>query len=80
MPKTQGTMNKLKTRIIHWLGGYTREEERQAYTDGNHDMCVQIREKAKELNGMDPVDWCNSMWLYLTLTMKDCKDRLTQEQ
>ena len=42
-------------------------------------MCVQIREKAKDLNGMDPTDWCNAMWLYLTLTMEDCKDRLKEQ-
>lgn len=65
----------VKEKIIHWLGGYTRQEERQAYIGGNRDMCIQIREKAKELNGMDPVDWCNGMWLYLTLTMKDCDER-----
>lgn len=72
-------MNKIKARIIHWLGGFTPQEERQAYIEGNHDMCVQIREKAKELNGMDANDWCNSMWLYLTLTMKDCKERVTRQ-
>lgn len=38
-------------------------------------MCTQIWEKAKDLNGMDAVDWCNSMWLYLELTRKDCDDR-----
>lgn len=65
----------IKTKIIHWLGGYTQAEERQAYIEGNRDMCIQIWEKAKELNGMDPVDWCNAMWLYLTLTRKDCDER-----
>ena len=43
----------IKTKIIHWLGGYTRQEERKAYIEGNRDMCTQIWEKAKEPNGMD---------------------------
>ena len=38
-------------------------------------MCIQIWEKAKELNGMDTVAWCNSMWLYLTLTYKECDEK-----
>lgn len=38
-------------------------------------MCIQIFEKAKELNGIDAVDWCNSMWLYLTQTRKDCDEK-----
>ena len=73
-------MDKLKKKIIHWLGGYTRAEERQAYIEGNRDMCTQIREKAKELNGMDSVDWCNAMWLYLELTRKDCDEKYGRQE
>jgi hypothetical protein len=70
----------IKTKIIHWLGGYTHEEERKAYKEGNRDMCTQIWEKVKELNGMDAVDWCNSMWLYLELTRKECNEKYGRQE
>ena len=70
----------IKTKIIHWLGGYTHDEEQKAYIEGNRDMCTQIWEKAKELNGMDSVGWCNSMWLYLEVTRKECNEKYGRQK
>lgn len=68
----------MREKIIHMLGGKTKKECRREYLEGNRDMCYQIREKAKDLNGKDSETWCNSMWLYLGTTLDECNDMIAQ--
>ena len=68
----------MREKIIHLLGGKTKKECRREYLEGNRDMCFQIREKAKDLNGKDTETWCNDMWLYLGTTLDECKDMIAQ--
>jgi hypothetical protein len=59
-------MNKIKTAIIHWLGGVTIEEAT------NNIAACQIesiktafrafREKIREYNGLPADEWCKRVW------------------
>lgn len=66
---------KIKTWLIHWLGGVTAEEkqlaEHRRYYDGINDERAFIKAYAKSLYGKDPESWCQSMWNYInTQTQK----------
>lgn len=59
-------IDKIKTKLIHWLGGYTeaeqRENGREAYGIGVQTMLYNLKVFADRLNGLPADDWCKKMY------------------
>lgn len=60
---------KIKTWLIHWLGGVTQEESVQSdansWTIGKVVTLNAIKKYGKSLYGKDPESWCHCMWNYI---------------
>lgn len=59
-------IGKIKTKLIHWLGGYTEAEQhangRDAYEVGVKSMAYSMRVFADKLYGLPADDWCKKMY------------------
>lgn len=52
----------IKTKLIHWLGGYTKEE----LEDYRKEPINELLDLSKRLYGISPEVWCKSMYNQLT--------------
>ena len=63
-------MDKIKTAIIHWLGGVTRQElkdERLSYVrKGFRIEATAIQCVMRDLYGLSAEEWCDAAWTYVT--------------
>lgn len=59
-------MNKIKTAIIHWLGGVTIEEEVNVIAACQCELIKTafkaFRETIREYNGLPADEWCKRVW------------------
>lgn len=59
-------IDKLKTKLIHLLGGYTEAEIRESndnsYNIGVLAMLYNLKTFADKLNGCSADDWCKKMY------------------
>ena len=60
-------MIDVKTKLIHWLGGYTKEEtefvgHETGFNDGYKYAYEEIYAYLKDLNGKSAKGWCDSTW------------------
>lgn len=59
-------IDKLKTQIIHWLGGHTEaewcENISHSYDTGVLTMLYDLKTFADQLNGCSADDWCKQMY------------------
>ena len=59
-------IDKIKTKLIHWLGGYTeaelRENSREACNAGEESMLYSLKVFADRLYGLPADDWCKKMY------------------
>lgn len=70
---------KIKTWLIHWLGGVTEEEfekkESLSYkvgkSDGRFDAYEAIKDYAESLNGCDAESWCLQVWNYINAQIEE---------
>ena len=59
-------IDKLKTKLIHKLGGYTEAERREngkiSFNAGVLTMLYDIKNFADHLNGLSADEWCKKMY------------------
>lgn len=59
-------IDKIKTKLIHWLGGYTEAEKRatgrEAYEVGVKTMAHNMKLFADRLYGFPADEWCKEMY------------------
>lgn len=59
-------IDKIKTKLIHWLGGYTEAEKRatgrEAYEVGVKTMAHNMKLFADRLYGFPADEWCKKMY------------------
>ena len=59
-------IDKIKTKLIHWLGGYTEDECRakciDAYKVGAKNMAYNMKVFADRLYGLPADEWCKEMY------------------
>lgn len=59
-------INKLKTKLIHWLGGYIEAEQREngneSFNAGVLTTLYDLKNFADRLNGLSADDWCKKMY------------------
>jgi len=58
-------MNKIKTAIIHWLGGYTDYENYAQYRRGQKEMLANARGFFKTLYGQPSDEQLKRMWNFI---------------
>ena len=66
-------LDKIKTKLIHWLGGYTyaelRKDGRKSYElgvdIGEMHMAYRIKDFADSLYGLPADDWCKQMYEHI---------------
>lgn len=68
-------MKKLKSKIIHLLGGVTREENNDCMTSVRRStevqMVTQMRTYLDLMHGMDPDTWCKCAYEYISRLEKE---------
>lgn len=67
-------LKKLKTKAIHYLGGYTEEETMNAYTKGKLDAYELVITRAKELYGFPADEWCNLLYEHILWLITETKN------
>ena len=59
-------IDKIKTKLTHWLGGYTKAElrknGRESYEVGEIDMAYNMKLFADRLYGLPADEWCKKMY------------------
>ena len=59
-------IDKIKTKLIHWLGGYTKAEfrknERESFEFGETNMRYRLYSFANSLYGLPADEWCKKMY------------------
>ena len=71
----------MRKKLIHLLGGVTKQEEAARYCQGKHDMAVEVYEKYKEfqrIRHMDDTSIVNSMNLYIGVAIKSTEDEMKE--
>lgn len=67
-------MNKLRTTLIHWLGGYTVEEsvesDRNSWTLGALTNLINIKCYLDSLYGESSEQWCDKAYKYINKQIK----------
>lgn len=67
-------MNKLKTTLIHWLGGVTVEESRESDTNSWLIARLVVLEQVKgymdSINGTPADDWCKKVYSHIVLALQ----------
>lgn len=62
-------MNKVRETLIHWLGGFTKEEYldngSEAWDRGFECSLESARMYAKSLYGLNAEEWCKKMYEHL---------------
>lgn len=68
-------MNKIRKKLIHWLGGYTEQEMRESNCDsaqtGRYEALLQVRAYMREINGEEAETWCDLAWKYVTRKIEE---------
>lgn len=63
-------MKKIKTAIIHWLGGVTKQELKDAklscFKRGFLVEATAIQCVMRDLYGLPAEEWCDAAWTYVT--------------
>ncbi len=55
-------IKKMKTRLIHWLGGKTEMETRARSIAVGWMACAGLKDTADSLYGKSPDEWCGEMY------------------
>lgn len=58
-------MKKIKTTLIHWLGGYTKRDVNDISDARIADKFKVMKWYTEQLNGMDADAWCKSVYKYV---------------
>ena len=68
-------MNKIRNKLIHWLGGYTEQEKREGnYTAaqmGRYKTLIEIQAYMRSINGEEAETWCDLAWKYVTRKIEE---------
>lgn len=68
-------MNKIRKKLIHWLGGYTEQEMLERNCDsaqiGRYNALVEVQAYMREINGEDAETWCDLAWKYVTRKIEE---------
>jgi hypothetical protein len=76
-------MNKIKTAIIHWLGGVTAQELKDAkiscFKRGYRIEATAIQCEMRDLNGLSAEEWCDAMWKYVAERVERYNKRYDEE-
>lgn len=68
-------LQKFQSFLIHLLGGVTIEESQQSdynsFTLGAYRTLTLLQDYADTMYGIDPQDWCESMYLKIKHTKED---------
>ena len=56
---------KIKTRIIHWLGGVTDEQETATFLLGQNVVIELMLAHADSIYGVNADFWCKSMYNHI---------------
>ena len=76
-------MNKIKTILIHRLGGVTKEElkdERISYVKkGFRIEATAIQCELRDLNGLSAEEWCDAAWKYVAERVERYNKRYDEE-
>lgn len=68
-------MNKIKTFLIHRLGGVTTADAAMdyavGYENGHNDCLAIVLQKMQSLNGLSADEWCKQMYNYIK---ENCHD------
>lgn len=67
-------LKKLKTKVIHYLGGYTEEEAMNAYKKGKLYAYERVKTRAKELYGFPADEWCNLLYEHILWLITETKN------
>lgn len=79
-------IKKIKTQLIHWLGGKTKKETRTTALAAGWLACARLKDVADSLYGKSPDEWCGEMYREIERTMDDhlslmgAVDRMSQQQ
>lgn len=67
-------IDKIKTKLIHWLGGYTEAEKRangnSKYNSGVFVTYCHLLSFADRLYGLSADDWCKRMYQHIEQGVK----------
>ena len=67
-------IDKIKTKLIHWLGGYTEAEQRtngkSYFNSGVFTTYCYLLSFADSLYGLSADDWCKQMYQRIEQVVK----------
>lgn len=68
-------MNKIRNKLIHWLGGYTEQEMRDSSYNaaqmGRDKTLIEVQAYMRSINGEDAETWCDLAWKYVTRKIEE---------
>lgn len=68
-------MNKIRNKLIHWLGGYTEQEMRDnsynAAQIGRYNALIDVHVYMRSINGEESETWCDLAWKYVTRKIEE---------
>lgn len=68
-------MNKIRKKLIHWLGGYTEQEMRDSSYNaaqmGRDKTLIEVQAYMRSINGEDAETWCDLAWKYVTRKIEE---------
>ena len=71
-------MNRIKDRIISWLGGYTLEElklsNHSSYNIGRLSAFNSVKRHMDSMYGIAAEEWCKSTYEYVEQHIDDLSD------
>lgn len=71
-------MNRIKDRIISWLGGYTLEELEESnfneHFNGRLAALSYVKKHMDSMYGIAAEEWCKSIYEYVEQNIDDLSD------
>lgn len=68
-------MNKIRNKLIHWLGGYTEQEMRDnSYNSeqiGRYSALIEVQSYMRSINGEEAETWCDLAWKHITRKIEE---------
>lgn len=68
-------MNKIRNKLIHWLGGYTEQEMRDSSYNaaqmGRDKTLIEVQAYMRSINGEEAETWCDLAWKYVTRKIEE---------
>ena len=67
--------DKIRKKLIHWLGGYTEQEMRDnsynATQIGRYNTLIEVQAYMRSINGEEAETWCDLAWKYVTRKIEE---------